>query len=107
MATYVKIPLDSTTSTFELTVILDGIEFVFRFNFNTRSRYWHMSIIDTDGVNLLTGKKITVDRPLLKNETNPNLPPGELWLIDTHGLGADAGLRDLGNRHTLVYVEAA
>jgi len=101
-----EIPLLKTTSTFEQNIVLDGITYVLRCRFNTRSRYWYMTILDTDNNILAAGRKMAVDRPLLQRDTSELLPPGALWLRDTEGTGADAGLRDLGDRHHLLYVEA-
>ena len=98
-----NIPLVSTTSTFRQTVILEGTEYVFIFRWNTRSRYWYMSIYDTDGTVLAAGRKLVADKPLLQRDTDQRLPPGDLWVLSG---GVDPGLRDLGGSALLLYVEA-
>lgn len=98
------IPLISSTSTFQQTVVLDGVEYGLVFRWNTRSHYWFMTVLDADGTVLAAGRKIVADRPLLQRDTNPALPPGDLWCVTT--TGADPGLRDLGESAALLYVEA-
>lgn len=91
----------------ELQVKLDGVGYTIELRWNTRASAWFMELRDTDDNVLVTGRKITVDWPLINlRDNNPLLPPGQLYAYDTSGQSLDPTLDDLGTRVVLLYLEA-
>lgn len=92
----------------ELVVKLDGANYVLTLRWNARALAWFLDVANEDGDLLAAGRKVVVDWPILgRNETDPALPQGYLWAVDTSGQQLDPTLDDLGTRVQLVYEEAA
>lgn len=72
-----------------------------------RSAAWYLSIADSDGVPLLSTRKLVLGAFITWRFKNPELPPGDFHLLDTSGQGLEAGLYDLGQRVLLFYTEGA
>jgi hypothetical protein len=99
------IRITGTTGKFQQVVPLEGETYTFLFRWNARASRWFLTIRDDAGADLITGKKIVADVPFHPHETNENLPPGQIRILDVSGEGADPGLRDLGKRVVLMYVD--
>jgi hypothetical protein len=99
------IDIDPSKSNQIFTVTLDGETFEVRLLWNARAGGWFLSLLDAEGTRIATGRKVTTDHPLLLRDTLPGMPAGYLWLVDMTGRGEEAGLRDLGRRHRLAYIE--
>jgi hypothetical protein len=88
-------------------VKLDGVNFEIETHYNTRAGAFFLDLLDEDGNLLKGGIKVVVDWPILgPRETDPNLPQGYLWAIDTSGGDIDPTLDDFGTRVILAYEEA-
>lgn len=106
MATRI-IPTSTELSSYTQRVVLDGREYTLGFQWNQREAKWYLSLADQDGVAIVHGIKVVADFPLLRTLTDRRAPPGEIWAQDRSGTGADPGLRELGVRVILVYMDAA
>ena len=99
------VPLTSSDSNYEQIVTLDGVDYTLRFLWNTRSGYWFLTIRNGDGDDLVTGRKVVADTPFANHDTAAGMPPGQLWFVDLTQQGLPPGLRDLGSRVVLLYVD--
>lgn len=98
------IPTTSLEPDFEQTQTLDGTQYQIEFLWNARASRWFMTLLDTEGTPLATGRKM-VTGPWASRETIDDRLPGQLWVHPTEATDADPGLRDLGNRVYLMYVD--
>lgn len=103
MATF-ELPASSTGEAFQFEVELQGALFTFLFLWNSRDAHWYMTVSDSNGVPILSGRRVVVDWPLLRNVADLRRPKGEIVALDTTGEG-DPGLADLGGRVPLLYEE--
>ena len=94
------IPLPSDKSLFDEAVELDGVSYTLRFSWNQRAARWFLTVEDTDGVHLTTGRKVCADMPFGRG-----ILPGQLWTLSIGEGDDDPGLRDLGVRSLLLYVD--
>jgi hypothetical protein len=93
------------TGKFQQAVPLEGETYTFLFRWNDRVSRWFLTIRDDAGADLITGKKMVADVPFHQHGTVEGLPPGEIWVLDLTDSGIDPGLRDLGDRVRLMYVD--
>jgi hypothetical protein len=101
-----QIPVTSEFPNTELSVDLELITYILKFNFNSRTSLWYMTISQEDGTPLVVGVPIFTDVDIMIQYKNPDLPPGIFMAFDTEDLSADAGRDDLGNRVKLLYQES-
>lgn len=101
------IPTSQTEEVYQQVTILDGKEYVLKFDWSRREQEWYLSIFDQDENPIALSIKVVVNLPLLYRETNTSLPPGLLVAIDSARQGGDPGLDDFGTRALLLYREAA
>jgi hypothetical protein len=95
----------TTQSNYEFIVALDGVDYILRFLWNSRIQRWYLTVKSAADVDLITGRKICVDIPWASHETIDGVPAGQLWTTDPSGSGIDPGLRELGERVVLLYVD--
>lgn len=88
-------------------VPLDGVNFVFYFNYNSRDQNWYLSLHDAQDLPIpaALNRKLVANWPPLRLCVDARRPAGQL-LVTTVG-GADPGLFDLGNGALLMYIPAA
>jgi len=87
---------------------LDGKDYILAFAWNEREERWYLTISDSDGNQLLAGLKLVANWPLLaRYHADPNVPPGELMVVDQTQDGSPPGLEELGEnaRCVLCYQE--
>lgn len=101
------LPIDSEAPSYEFSCTLEGRTYTFDLTWNERSGAWFLSVRDTDGVDLVAGRRVVLGANLLGRSANAALPPGVLLAIDTSGTDTDAGPDDLGARVKLLYIESA
>lgn len=90
---------------YDYTIALDDVTFRVTLTWKTRQEGWYLSLYDVDENELLLGKRLSVDTPLLERYEIDGLPPGELMLVDMEGVGTEATLESLGRRHLLWYFD--
>ncbi len=100
MTTYYEIPISITDSNFTQITDLDGTEYELTFTWNQREDKWYLKIA-LDGTTLASGMKIVHLYDMLTNLTDPRLPQGGLYFIDTRVEFGDPGLRDLDTGYFL------
>lgn len=93
MSTYLNIPTDGGQKYFNLTVTLEGVDFLLTFYWSTRESCYRMTITDTSGDDLATGVKLVSGWPLLQKWATTGLPAGEL-IVQSNG--SDDGPAQLG-----------
>jgi len=86
-------------------VELDGEDFILDMLWNARVERWFMTLKNYYGLDIITGRKLCADMPWASHETWQLQPAGQVWVIDATGGGTDPGLKDLGRRVYLCYVE--
>lgn len=86
---------------------LDNVTYQFEMEWNDRDSGWYMSISNSDGEPLVTGRRVVLNYPLTNIYRDPRLPAGSLVAIDSSGTDTEPGLLDLGDRVKLVYVPVA
>lgn len=84
---------------------LSGQDYILTFAWNPREEAWYMDVADQDGNVLACSRKVVVDFPLIYRPTDPRLPKGVFYAIDTTDMGQDPGRDDFGTRVHLIYVE--
>ena len=97
MAVYV-VPLAPDESNQEQLTALDGVDFVFRVLWNSRSSRFFMTLRDASGTDLITARKLCADIPWAAHETLEGIPQGQLWVVGATLSGIDPGLRELNRR---------
>lgn len=68
-------PLDYAIA---LTVSLDGIEITLRLRWLPRCSGWYLTIEDSDGTVVSTGRRVCTGSPLIPDRTLTTLPPGQI-----------------------------
>lgn len=68
----------------EFTATLDGVELVFRIDWNERASTWFIGVFDTLDTPILTTIKLQVGTPLFVYNKS-KLPPGVLTLVRIDG----------------------
>lgn len=92
---------------FTQEIVLDNTPFRFTFNWNTRGKYWSMSIAGRDLVPLISGLKVVIDFFLLSKFPGRNLPPGEILAIDPSGQITKIERNDFQDKVSLIYLTKA
>jgi len=99
------IPLPQNESNFEVITDLDGTDFRLRFLWNDRLSRWSLTLYDSSGTQIHGAMIVVVDMPIYYRDTSEDAPKGDLYCVDITGEGRDPGLRDLGRRCQLIYVD--
>lgn len=85
-------------------ISIDGVKYLFRFDYYDRTSSWYMSIAASDGNFYATGRKLSVGWNPLVRDKNENLPTGALYLSSTVD---PVGRNGFDNESTsLVYFDA-
>lgn len=97
-----EIPLDSENANYDFDVELAGKLYKFFVNWNDRGSFWVIQIYDSKE-KLLAQAVPQTNYPLFLSSTNPNLPAGELWILDTTGKNQEITRNNLGKEILLVF----
>lgn len=100
------LPTSPKDKSYLFRVELEGVNYAFRFFWNTREGAWYFDITDDADVAIVAGQKVTVDWPLLDNVVTSRRPPGDVVALDTTGNGVEPARDDLGARVLLLYNES-
>jgi len=99
------LPLSQSESNYEILITLEDVDYILRFLWSERDHHWYMTISDSSGSAIITGVKVVCDAPLASHVTDERIWPGQLWCVDMTRYGVDPGLRDLGTRTKLIYID--
>lgn len=84
-------------SRFKLEVTLDKEVFVLEYHWNTRGKYWSLTVTDREGNIAVAGMKMTLNYDMLEQHRARRIPNGVLMAIDTASetLNSRIGRRDM------------
>lgn len=90
---------------YEQKITIDGVVFLFRFDFYPRTSAWYLSMRDNESALLVSGRKLVRGwNPLLRDK-NTSLPRGAFYLYSTsEDVGRDAFIQESA---ALVYFSEA
>jgi hypothetical protein len=95
----------ASSTFFEEKVTLDGIEYLFRFLWSDRAGSWYVSVMETDGTEIVMGRRVVIGYPLFDGYQDTRLPDGITIALDIEGSGIEIEAQDeLGERVRVVYV---
>lgn len=105
MAT-LTLPVRTDVPYYDFDVDLEDRSFTLELRWNDRAGAWFLSVYDSAGAPLVSGRRVVLGSPLLGHGVSSALPPGDLLAIDTTDAGTDPGRDDFGTRVVLAYVES-
>ena len=99
-----EIPLSSDPF-YDQRAVLDGREFLLKFQYNERIDRWDLSISSETDIILRSSIRLVLDFPLIRKRTRDDLPAGQLEVqAKSLGLGA-VTLQAVQNRQVaLIYI---
>jgi hypothetical protein len=110
----IELPLDPTEENYSISCSLDGQNYTFRFYWNARASSWFFDLErESDGLQLLSQTRVSVGAALIdqfvgfQGTTENEWPPGQLYVFDTSGADLDPGVKDLGARVKIFYLDAS
>ena len=104
------IPIEVSQPNQQMSVALDGVEFILRLFWNDRDESWYIDVSAGDGTPIWMGSRVATGVPILHQCVHARRPAGELVAIDTLNEDKDPDLDDFGAdpaRIQLIYIEAA
>jgi len=104
-----EIDLALDTPLYEQRVTLDGVSFLFVFDYSAREDRWYFSLYSEIRESLAVGLKINPETLLLgRHRGREGYPKGDLIAVDySDKKGEGAGFSELGRRVRLMYQSAA
>jgi hypothetical protein len=104
MTTPIEIPVATDTPLYTQRITLDGVEYVFKFDWNDRESRWYFGLFAIDETPIVTGIKVVANWPLLRRFTAEKVPPGVLVAVDlSPERGESPTFTELGFRVRLLY----
>lgn len=105
----ILVPLDPVIPQFTQEIILEGISYKLRFNYNDRESLWYISLSTANDEPIAEGIKVVLNLPLFRKIADARAPGGEIYAMETDAFGESTGqppsLTDLGTRVELLYVD--
>jgi hypothetical protein len=98
-----ELPIDSADPAYDVDADMGGTLYRLAIAWNTRGKYWTLSISLTDGTLLVAGIRLVPDYELLARFNDARLPVGRLACVDLTGRGDPPTYEDLGTRVVMVY----
>jgi len=83
---------------------LDGIEYTFKFTWNTRGEFWTLSIYDTNKVTIIEGVKFVLNYNVFADYKHLNIPQGNLYIIDLTDNMSKIKFEDFNNERQLALI---
>jgi len=96
------IPFQESPS-FTQEITIDGVVYMFEFNWNSRGEFWSMDVFDRDQLPLVLGVRMVIFHELIQQYVDKGLPPGELYIIDPSGDMNEVNKDDLLTRAYILY----
>ena len=104
----IDLPIDQTSPWFQFSTELEQVTYGFSFRWNEREGCWYVDLLDGEGNQIVSGRKVLLGALFAKYRSNPAVPQlGDVYVSDTSNGGEDAGFGDLGRRVVLTYVTDA
>lgn len=95
---YIVFKPTSSISNHESIIELDGVNYIFRFTWNDRTKNWYLRVLLEDGTVLQGDKKICVNTAILQ-DLDSNIPSGSFFTIGER----DPLLSDLSTNFKFIY----
>lgn len=95
--------LPEDKASFEFRAVLGESEYTIALEWNQREARWYLSLSDTSGDLIVSRVKVVADWPLLRRVNDGRRPVGDLYALDTLGLGEPPAYTGWGERWWLVY----
>lgn len=93
------------TGSYTMSVQLDDATYNFQFNWNDRQASWFFNLLDVNGTPLVMGRKIVLNLFMIREFVGDQFPTGDLIALDTAVTLQKPGLKDLGSRVILYYLD--
>jgi len=102
--TYSEIEIEEASwGAFYFICTLDGKNFRFDFQYNSREGYWYFDVYDSVGDPVRQGLKCVINWPLIARDMELSAPIGELLFVDTRINPPDPDFETLGINSILTY----
>jgi hypothetical protein len=96
---------DEVYPVYDHTVDLGDVEYSYTLTYRERQDGWYLDLYDADGEALVTGKRLSIDVPVLWRHVKDGMPSGgQIVVIDTANTGTDPTYEDLGYRVKLAWI---
>ncbi len=101
-----EMPVRSDLPAYQFQIDLEEKIYTLAFKWNDRKERWVMSILTSEGVEVLMGIVLLTDVAIVDQYLNISveMPPGRFFVIDETGEGKNPGIDDLGNDIKLFYL---
>ena len=88
---------------------LDGVTYIFKFNWNTRGEFWTLSIYDTNKAVIIEGIKFVLNYNVFADYKHLGIPQGDLYIVDLTNNMSKIKYEDFTNERqlALIYREIA
>lgn len=103
---YINIPIDSQAASLEFTQDLEGVTYLFQFQWNQRMEVWIMNLMTEDRIDIVSGVPLLLGVALTARFADSRLPPGQFLLVDTSETNRKPERTEMGERVQLVYIES-
>lgn len=101
-----ELNLPTDDSAFSFTDVLDERAYTFDFWWNTRTLSWYLSLTDAEGVQLVSGVRLSHKAFPLARLRDLRLPPGALYVLSMSDSDAEPTLESLGRDTRIIYYSA-
>lgn len=98
------LPLVPSIPNYRFGTKLGGQQVTIDARWNGRAESWFLDISDEEGDPIRVGMRVVLGPELGGRVADSRMPPGALFAIDLTQSGIEAGLDDLGERITVVYL---
>ncbi len=99
------IPLPATNGVgYRFQAAFDGVLYTCELSFNSRCKYWVLSLYDAAGEPIVSGVRCVANYSLLARCSFESRPPGKLLLVDSAGTKLDPDALSLGSRVKMAYI---
>ena len=105
--TQFSLPTVPDYKNYSFAVELDGETYTLTLYFNARDNAYYLSVEDSLGVAVVSGRKVSANAAMFLGRANANLPGGEILVLDTEGLSRPPVVGELGTLFELLYIDEA
>jgi len=104
--TIFNIPTKKGIPSYELSIVLDGVNYFLLFRYNGRMKRWVLDIFDDTRTLLLAGMLIRAQLDIFYQYYNPGIPKGLLFGYNIDGTFTPPEFGDLGDNTLLLYEDS-
>lgn len=100
------LPITNDTFNYQFRTVLDDVVYTIEIRYNERINRWILSLSDSEGVSLVTGKIILLNGVSWINFKADNIPKGFLLTLNVKDSNIEPELSNFGKDVLLTYIEA-